>query len=422
MSARRHHDPVLMRAPLYSPEPDEILSDEAISNPQQLYARLRQDAPLARIHASGVHTVANWSLIEEVLKREADFSANLTGVLYRGPDGQPQCFELPSSRANEVIATADDPQHAVHRSILQPAFLASQIKAMEPLLRRWTTATLQPLLDAGSGDFAAVAEQVPARAVAHLLGLPQEDLPQHRVWAMMGGDILAGQITSERLEFLANETANMSAYLGKHLDDALAHIDDSDTAPILHTLARAVVSGEVDREQALGMAVILFGAGGESTAALIGSMLCRLAQAPDMADQIREKPELAPLFVEEVIRLEPPFKFHYRSVRRPCSLGGYELVPGDRLMLLWASANRDPERFSDPDVLRLDRKHSRQHLGFGRGLHFCIGAGLARLEARIVLEELLADGRQPGCIAGQPPVYARSIFVRRLQNLPLRLS
>ncbi|MEH6590500.1 MAG: cytochrome P450 [Halioglobus sp.] len=411
-----------MRAPPYSTADDEILSIEAIEHPQRLYARLRTQTPLARIGDSGFHTVANWSLIEEVLGREQDFSANLTGVLYRGAQGQPQSFELPSGSATNVIATADDPAHAVHRSILQPRFLATHIKAMEPLLRQWASAVLQPLLSVGEGDFAPVSEQLPARAVAYLLGLPETDLPQHRVWAMMGGDILAGEVSGEGLMFLATETANMAQYLGDHLDKALAKPDPSENAPILHTLARAVVSGEIDREQALGIAIVLFGAGGESTAALIGSAIHQLALHPTLAGQLRDKPELTPLFIEEVIRLEPPFKFHYRVVRRACRLGGYDLAEGDRLMLLWASANRDPERFSEPDSLRLDRKHSRQHLSFGRGLHFCIGASLARLEARVMLEALLADGRQLHVPAGQMPVYANSIFVRRLERLPLQLG
>ncbi|MEP5567589.1 MAG: cytochrome P450 [Halioglobus sp.] len=411
-----------MRAPQYSTAPDEILSSEAIADPQHLYSRLRQQTPLARIDESGFHTVANWSLIEEVLGREQDFSANLTGVLYRGADGQPDCFALPSSSATNVIATADEPAHGVHRSILQPRFLAAHIKVMEPLLRQWAATVLQPLINTGSGDFIPAAEQLPARAVAYLLGLPQADLQQHRTWAMMGGDILAGEISGEGLTSLANETAAMALYLGQHLDNALANPDPSENAPILHTLARAVGTGDIDREQALGMAIVLFGAGGESTAALIGSVLYRLAQNPALAQQMRRSPELVPRFVEEVIRLEPPFKFHYRAVQQNCKLGGYDLVPGDRLMLLWASANRDPQRFSAPNELHLDRKQGRQHLGFGRGMHFCIGAGLARLEAKVMLEALLADGRQLQCIAEQPAVYARSIFVRRLEQLPMQLT
>lgn len=155
-----------VRAPPYSTADDEILSSEAIEHPQRLYARLRAQSPLARIGDFGFHTVANRPLIEEVLGREKDFSANLAGVLYRGDRGQQQCFELPTGNATTVIATADDPEHAVHRSILQLRFLATHIKAMEPQLRQWSDAVLQPLLSVGAGDFAPASEQLPARAVA----------------------------------------------------------------------------------------------------------------------------------------------------------------------------------------------------------------------------------------------------------------
>ena len=411
-----------MRAPNYSSVPDEILSIEAIEHPHKLYKRLREQLPVAKICNTGVHTVSNWSLIEEVLGRERDFSANLTGVLCRGSNDLPQCFELPNSSATAVIATADDPVHAVHRSILQPQFLAGKVAALEPLLRRWIVATLLPLFEAGDSDYVPAIEQIPAMTVAHLLGLPQEDLCRHRVWAMMGGDILAGEVSDTRLEFLARQTSDMAEYLSSHIDRALADTDHSATAPIVHILAQAIATGEIDRDQALGMAIVLFGAGGESTAALIGSMLHFLATDSNIMTVLREKPELSARFIEEIIRLEPPFKFHYRVVRRPCKLGGYDLATDDRLMLLWASANRDSSRFEDPDSLRLDRRHIRQHLGFGRGAHFCIGAGLARMEAKLVLETILQHIRRFECVSEKPPVYARSIFVRRFESLVLRAS
>ncbi|WP_146004243.1 cytochrome P450 [Halioglobus japonicus] len=410
------------RAPLYSKRADEILSRAAITHPHTLYAQLREHTPIARIGDSGFHTVATWPHIEEVLGREDDFSANLTGVLYLGDSGEPACFELPQSGSATVIATADDPRHAVHRTLLQPAFLAAQIKAMEPLLRSWASATLAPLTSEGGGDFTALAEQVPARAVAHLLGLPQEDMPLHRQWAMMGGDILAGKITSERLIYLAEQTTQMATYLAAQLDAVPNHIDAGAHSPILYSLAKAIAQETISREEAVGIAIVLFGAGGESTSALIGSALYRLAGNTELAEQLRRKPALIPLFIEEVIRLEPPFNFHYRTVRRACTLGGFDLVPGDRLMLLWAAANRDGARFVDPDTLRLDRRHSRQHLSFGRGMHFCIGAGLARLEAKIIVETVLTDPRRLELMTTPKPVYADSIFVRRFEQLPLRFA
>jgi cytochrome P450 len=185
----------------------------------------------------------------------------------------------------------------------------------------------------------------------------------------------------------------------------------------LHALARGVEAGAIDSEQAVGIATVMFGAGGESTAALIGNAMRRLAETPDLAVLLREDPSRVPAFVEEVARLDAPFTFHYRAVRTRCELGGVELAPGDRLMLLWASANRDAAYFDHPDELRLDRKHPKNHLSFGRGAHFCVGGPLARLEARVVCEDLLAGTRELTLDAAAPPVLAESLLVHRHERL-----
>ena len=416
-----------MRAPLYSEQADEILEPAAISEPYKLYARLREQMPVARIGASGVHAVSNWALIDEALGREEDFSANLTGVLFRGHDGEPATFDLSGSGATDVIATADEPHHSVHRNLSQPRMDARRIATMEPRVRLWARDALKPWLEAGGGDFVPIAEVVPALAVAYLLGLPESDVSRFRVWAMMGGDMLAGEADAERLGFLATETAQMARYIGEHFDAVYAAPDPDPDAPLLHALALGVHAGRIDRREAIGIAIVMFGAGGESTAALIGSTLRILAERPALADQLRQEPALIPRYIEEIVRLESPFNFHYRVVRRPCQLGGYDLAEGERLMLIWAAANRDPEIHEDPDQLRLDRKHPKKHMGFGRGAHFCIGAPLARLEARVILEEALAATSQ---IAPGKPIqghdsharYAESIFIRRLEQLELVAS
>lgn len=427
-----------MRAPLYSGRADELLQPEAIDEPQTIYRRLRETMPFSRIGDSGVHIVASWELIDEALGREADFSANLTGVLFRGPDGEPAAFELPATGATDVIATADEPAHAVHRALSQPRLMAPRINQLEARMRAWTRRAIAPWLAAGGGDFAPLSELVPALAVAHLLGLPEDDVTRFRVWAMMGGDMLAGEADTRRLEFLATETAAMSEYLGRHLDAAMEAPDPDPGAPLMHALAIGVRDGRIDRAHAIGISTVMFGAGGESTAALIGNAMRMLAEDPALADRLRSEPDSIPRFVEEVLRLEPPFKFHYRSVRRACRFAGFDLDRGDRLMLSWASANRDPAVFDDPDTLRLDRKHPKKHMGFGRGAHFCIGAPLARLEARVVLEEVLAATTSFGPRTRAPSEadngedadfdgvafarYAPSIFIRRHERLELALE
>ena len=409
-----------MRAPNYSRIDDELLSPAAIENPHPLYRRLRESAPLSRIGTSGVHIVANWALVEEALAREEDFSANLTGVLCRGEDGRPTCFDLPhtGSGAANVIATADEPRHAVHRALIQPRF-TGKVAQMEARIRQWTRQSLMTLLSNGGGDVVPATERVPALVVAYLLGLPEADVDSFRIWAMMGGDILAGHIGEDTLVKLSREAGRMAHYLSEHFDRAAADLDPAPDAPLMHALAKGVSEQIISREEALGIAAVLFGAGGESTAALIGSCLKWLAQDQALADQIRGDLSLAPRFVEEVVRLETPFKFHYRVVRRDCQFGGFDLAVGDRLMLTWAAANRDPAMFEAAEEMRLDRKHPKQHMSYGRGAHFCIGAVLARLEARIVVEELLQATGTISLSQSAPAVYANSIFTRRLESLHL---
>ena len=408
-----------MQAPPYSTRVDEILTRAFIENPHPVFARLRDEAPISRVGDTGVHLVATWDLIEEVLGRESDFSANLTGMLMQDPDGQPMLFPLPTTGANQVIATADEPDHSVHRALAQPRLSTRRVAAMEEQIRGWSKAAIEPFIDAQGGDFIPIAEVIPARVVAALLGLPDGDVSRHRQWAMMGGDMLAGPVDQQTMATLTAETASMSEYLFTHLESARKKRRADPEAPMLHALARGVDEGAISSQQAVGIAVVMFGAGGESTAALIGNMMYRLATDPDVANRLRAEPSLVSRFVEEVARLDSPFTFHYRVVRNACELGGAELAPGDRLMLLWASANRDADHFEDPDALRLDRKHPKNHLSFGRGAHFCIGGPLARLEARVVCEELLAGTRELSLSAEHPAVFAQSLFVHRYDELPV---
>lgn len=411
-----------LRAPFASDDATDLVSPAFIDDPHPVFARLRAEAPLSRIGDSGVHIAASWALIDEALEREEDFSANLTGLLVRGEDGQPISIELPDTGATQVIATADEPRHAVHRTTAQPRFAPRLIAKLEGSLREWTSASLDPRIGEGGGDFVPLSEIVPARAVAMLLGLPDGDVSRFRTWAMMGGDMLAGAISHEQMQAFGEETGQMVKYLGHHFTEALGAPREGLEVPLLHTLARAVRADAIDSEEAIGISVVMFGAGGESTAALIGNALRVLAERPALAATLRDEPTLIPRFVEEVVRLESPFKFHYRAVKRRCTLGGYSLEPGDRLMLAWASANRDATQIEDPESLRLDRKHPKLHMGFGRGKHFCIGANLARLEARIVCEEVLRSTKELALDPEAPPAYARSIFIRRHEALPLALE
>ena len=173
---------------------------------------------------------------------------------------------------------------------------------------------------------------------------------------------------------------------------------------------------------AIGTLTVLLGAGGESTASLIGNAVRMLADDPSLQEQVRADHGLIERFIEEAVRLESPFRGHYRQVKRDCELGGVTLTAGTTAFLLWSSANRDPAEFDRPDEVVLDRRIPRSHLAFGRGIHHCVGAPLARLETLCSLERLLQETSWFSLADDDQPRWEKSMFVRRHEHLPLDVT
>jgi cytochrome P450 len=163
--------------------------------------------------------------------------------------------------------------------------------------------------------------------------------------------------------------------------------------------------------------VQLVGAGGESTAGLIASAARILATRSDIQHRLRAEPHLIPAFLDEVLRLESPFRGHYRHVTTDTRLGEVSLPAGSHLLLLWGAANRDPAIFPEPAAVELHRPNIKSHTAFGRGLHFCVGSALAKLEARTAITTLL--DRSTDIRLAAPPQWTPSILVRRHTTLPL---
>ncbi|MCW2524776.1 MAG: Cytochrome, partial [Frankiales bacterium] len=163
-------------------------------------------------------------------------------------------------------------------------------------------------------------------------------------------------------------------------------------------------------------------AGGESTTSLTGTAVRLLAEQPELQAQLRAQPDLIPAFIEEACRVDAPFRGHYRVLTEDVELAGHSLKAGSRLVLMWQAANRDESIYSDPDEVHLDRAN-RYHVGFGWGIHLCVGAPLARVEARVAVETLLARTRSFRIDPAAPALrYHLSLMVRRLVELPLQLD
>lgn len=399
-------------------DPAEFFADAVIQDPYPLYARLREEGGVHRIGDSGFYLVSTWAAVTDAANRPQDFSSNLTGPITYSP--QRGVAPLPMDGLGgptHILATADDPSHAVHRKLMLSQFTAKHVREFEPHI----VETFETLwARTGSADevewMDAVANRLPMMIVARLIGVPDDDSDQLARWGYASTQLLDGLLSEDGVNASMASLGELNDYIAEHLTAAQADPADD----LIGVLATACNQGHIDRFTAQMILISLFSAGGESTASLLGTAVTTLATDPDMQRRLRDEPNLMGAFIEETLRLEPSFRTHHRHVLRDTELNGHALPRDSRILLLWGSANRDSAQFDDPDELRLDRPMAKGHLTFGRGLHFCLGAPLARLEASTVLRLLL--DRTERFEAAEVGPWLASVLARRREYLRLSLS
>lgn len=395
----------------------ELFEDEFVQDPYPLYERMHAAGPVHPIADSGFHAVSGWDAVNDVIARPEDFSSNLTATMtYQG--GKVGAFPM-GELGGEIhaLATADDPAHATHRKLLVPQLAARRINALEPFIEETNRRLWDEGVQAGVIEWmTAMANRLPMMIVTRLIGVPDVNIEQLVRWGYASTQLVEGLVDQNRLEEAGVAVMELAGYIGEHFARAAADPHDD----LLSDLATACASGELGELAAMTMMITLFSAGGESTASLIGSAAHVLADHLDVQEQVRENPELLGTFLEEVLRYEPPFRGHYRHVLNDTTLCGVDLDAGSRLVLLWGAANRDPSHFVNANEFRLDRTGGKGHISFGKGAHFCVGAALARLEARVVIGELLE--RTSHIEATDTGRWLPSLLVRRLERLQLRVA
>ncbi len=353
--------------------------DVAINaDPYPAYERLREEAPAYYNDRYDFWALSRHADVEKALVNWQVFSNTRSDIL----DVIKAGVKLPPG----VILFEDPPEHTMHRGLLSRVFTPRRMAALEDQVREYCVRCLDPLV--GSNGFDIITElaaQLPMRVIGMLLGIPEED--QVAVRDKTDADLRTrpGQPMKVREGTVANGDmfADYIEWRSKHPSDdlmtQLLNAEFEDGAGEKRTLTR---------DEVLTYTTVLAGAGNETTGRLIGWLAKLLAEHPDQRREVIEDRSLIPRVIDEALRFEPTGHATARYVMEDIDYYGRTIPAGSPILLLMAAANRDPRRYERPDVFDIHRDDI-SHLTFGFGLHYCLGANLARLEGRVALDELL---------------------------------
>jgi cytochrome P450 len=377
-----------------------------LDDPYPVYRWLRNEAPLYHDERADVWAFSRFDDVQAVSKDWETYSSAVGG-LGNDLDDTYQLF-LPAGD----LAGLDPPLHARLRAALRLAFSPSAIqRRFEPIVRRKVIELIETFADSGRADFARdLARPLPGTTMFTWFGFPEEDHPQLLTWF---GEMLARD--RGRRELPAQSLAGrdqVRAYIQALANERRVRRRED----LLSFLVDAEEAGRISPDELLGSSMLLFVAGITTTSGLISNSLLHLDRFPDQRDLIRRDSAIIPTAVEELVRFDPPIQTLARTTTRPVEAHDQLIPEGARVALLWGSANRDERRWPDPDRVDITRPAQR-HVAFGDGIHHCLGAPLARLEARIVLEELFP--RIPTYTVAGPIVRVGTPTDRALESLPV---
>ena len=343
-----------------------------VDDPFPIWSSLRSTCPVAHTDRyRGLYLPTRYADIREIAYDTEHFSSRRVMVVETPP---------PVNSAAPPI-TSDPPHHRPARMLLLPAFTPDAVARLEPVTRWICRSLLDAIGDRATCDGSAdYAQHIPVRIMASMLGLPEGDADQFRVWVH---DLIEASVTDPAAMKRAVE--EMAAYFAVALEERRAW----PTKDLITYLVGQKIDGKpLDDDHILGTLRLLLIAGIDTTWSAIGASLWHLATHPRDLERLNAEPQLLETAIEEFLRAYAPVTMA-RKVMKDREVGGTVFKAGQTTMLCYPAANRDPEVFPDPDTVRIDRQDNR-HATFGLGIHRCVGSNLARMELRVALEEWLA--------------------------------
>ncbi|MET8577360.1 cytochrome P450 [Streptomyces sp. NPDC005012] len=381
------------------------------------WSALHEKGPVLHDEAQGVWQVVDHQGVGAVLADPATYSSDMSPIA-------PAQEDFDAFRQGNFVGM-DPPRHRQLRTLVSQAFTPRVVQGLVPRIEEVTTRLLDAVADRDRFDLVdALAHPLPVVVIAELLGVPAEDHPLFHEWAsvMFDGELI-GEAPDmadleQALEAVAPTVREMNGYVLDHIRRRRAAPGDDLTSRLLH----AEVDGErLADQEIVGFVALLLIAGHITTTALLGNAVLTFDRRPGLLDKLRADPGLLPPALEEVLRLLPPFPEVGRRTTRPVVLGGHE-IPADALVMAHlGAANRDPARFADPECFDVSRTPN-PHLSFGHGIHFCLGAHLARLEARIAARSLLERFRTVAVASHDEVVHRNPAVIVGVRHLPVEVT
>ena len=386
------------------------LSDRVARDPYPIYAKLRSRDPVHYSQLMDAWVFTRYRDADAILRDHRRFSSDPR----KRKASKRQRASLPSPEYLTMLFL-DPPDHTRLRSLVNKAFTRRAVNALEPHVR----SLMESLLDdvenpAGFDWMEAVASPLPVIVIAEMLGIPPEDRARFRVWSDRRARILEPTITAREREIAEEAAQSLDAYFLPIIEARRAAPRDD----IISALVHAEEAGDTLTEhEMLMMLRLLLVAGNETTTNLLGNGLLALLRHPEQLNALREDPGLIPAAVEELLRFDSPVQTDFRTAVEDCDVNGFTARSGQNVVVLIGAANHDPEVFDAPERLDVHRREPG-HISLGRGIHHCLGAQLARLEARVAFEVLLERFSSIRLLTDRP-AFRNSIVLRGLRSLPI---
>ncbi len=404
---------------------------ETLQCPFPHYEAMRKEDPVHFIPGIGVYMIAKHDLVMQILRDPDTYSSKFGGTgMPMDPSTRDRFAEVFAEGYPRVptMLTADQPEHTRYRRLVSRAFHPKVIAELEPVVRAITVRLIDSWIEKGKIELVAdFAVPLPVEVIAHALNVPDDRLADFKRWS---DDSIAGIGTNISLEerLQAERGVNeFQRYFAEQIELRRSEPRDD----ILTNLLNARIDDEdsdvadkrpLDMPEMLSIVQQLLVAGNETTTKMLTEMVRLLAEHPDEWAKVKSDPGRIEKVVEETLRLSTPTQGMWRVVARDTELAGVPLKKGSRLIIAFCSANRDEEVFADPDSFDPSRDNVRDNLAFGKGIHFCLGANLSRLEGKVALEELSKRLDTLSLSASNTFDYYPSFMLRGLTRLDVEFT